>query len=225
MAENDAKEEILNKIRKGKPATRPLPEVPMYPYPDNPVKAFIEHLLDFDGRVVEFKTRQAALAWLGSNPEMADARIYSSVSDVKGNVTEEDIADLRNAQSINICITEGAAGVGEMGSVWVTNTSLNHAACALLARRLFVLLDSKQVIGSLHEAYSQINLQKNQYGSFYSGPSATADIEAVHITGAQGPLVFTVLLYNCEDAQEPPVLRTKPDADSSIWTQELLKND
>ena len=41
-------------------------------------------------------------------------------------------------------VTEGELGVGEMGSIWVTDDSLGHAACALLSRRLFVFLDSKQ---------------------------------------------------------------------------------
>lgn len=65
-------------------------------------------------------------------------------------------------------------GVGEMGSVWVTDESLVHAACALLSRHLFIFLDSKKVVGGLHDAYAALKLADHQYGSFYTGPSATA---------------------------------------------------
>ena len=50
-------------------------------------------------------------------------------------------------------------------------------------------------MGNMHDAYNFIDLKNNQYGSFFTGPSATADIEAIHITGAQGEISLTVFLY------------------------------
>lgn len=219
MTQQEVKNEILARIKSGKPALHPLPDVPMYPYPGEPVKDFINQLLNFDGRAVKFKTREDALKWLNAQPEMDMSKrlIYSSTSGVQGNVTESEISDLHNAHKIEVCVTEGEMGVGEMGSIWVTDTSLKHAACALLSRRLFVFLDSKRIVGGLHEAYASIKLREHQYGSFYTGPSATADIEAVHITGAQGPLSLTALIYNCEDAPIPPQLMVNPNADTSVW--------
>jgi len=82
-----------------------------------------------------------------------------------------------------------------------------------LSRHLFIFLDSSKIVHGLHEAYASLNLREHQYGSFYTGPSATADIEAVHVTGAQGPLSLTVLLYNCADAPNPPELMVNPNAD------------
>lgn len=218
MTQQDIKNEILSRIRAGKPALEELPDVPMYGYSGNPVEDFISQLLSFDGRAVKFRTRQDALSWLKQQPEMEPARvIYSSADGVEGNFSESELTDLHNAHKIETCVTESAMGVGEMGSVWVTDSTLVHAACALLSRRLFVLLDSKRVVGGLHEAYAQLKLAEHQYGSFYTGPSATADIEAVHITGAQGPLALTVLLYNCDDAPATPQLMVNPNADTSVW--------
>lgn len=202
MDQQEVKDQILARIRAGKPALHPLPDVPMYGYSGNPTENFISHLLSFDGKAVTFKTRADAIAWLGKQPEMDASKniIYSSAKDVAGNIPEEELADLHNAHRIETCVTEGELGVGEMGSIWVTDDSLGHAACALLSRRLFVFLDSKRIFGGLHEAYANIKLRDHQYGSFYTGPSATADIEAVHITGAQGPLSLTALIYNCDEA-------------------------
>lgn len=218
MNQQDVKNDILARIRAGKPALQPLPEVPMYGYTGNPLEGFISKLLSFDGRAVKFKTRQDAVEWLGQQPEMEFTRvIYSSAPGVEGNFGEEELADLHNAHKIETCVTESSMGVGEMGSVWVTDESLVHAACALLSRRLFVFLDSRKIVGGLHEAYAALKLAEHQYGSFYTGPSATADIEAVHITGAQGPLALTVLIYNCDDAPAVPQLQVNPDADTSVW--------
>lgn len=220
MIEHEAKNEILERIRKGKPTPHPLPELPRQVWSDDPIEAFISHLIGFDGRAIKFGARDQAIAWLKEQPELDQAsnQVYSSATGITGNVTDNDVADLRNAHKISTCVTEGKMGVGEMGAIWVTDSSLKHAACALLARRLYILLDSKRIIGGLQEAYERIKLRECQYGSFYTGPSATADIEAVHITGAQGPLSLTALLYNCADAPASPALIINPNADSSKWS-------
>ena len=215
----DSKNAILSQIRSGKPAPQPLPEVPSYHFSGDAVEEFIKHLLAVDGRVVEFKCRADALAWLKSQPEMdaASHAIYSSAAGIEGNVSEEDISDLHNATKIEVCVTDAGMGVGEVGAVWVSNKSLRHAACALLARRLFVFVDEKNILGGMHDAYKSIKLREQQYGSFFTGPSATADIEAIHITGAQGPLAFTALIYNRANAPDTPELLVNPNADSSQW--------
>lgn len=184
---------------KSSPSSCPLPEVPMYPWTGDPLEGFISHLEGFDGKAVKFASRDEALSWLTTQPEMDMNHnlVYSTIESVSGNLDEENLTDLKDAELINTCVTEAEMGVGEMGSVWVTDRTLGHAACALLSRHLFVLLDARKIAGGLHEAYSRLNLRDQQYGSFFTGPSATADIEAVHITGAQGPLSLTVLLYNC----------------------------
>ncbi len=215
----DSRNEILARVRAGLPQSYELPEVPMYPFAGDKVAEFLDHLLAFDGRAVKFTTRDNAIAWLSAQPDMDKSNrvIYSSAAGVEGNFGEERLADMHNAHEIETCVTEGEMGVGEMGSIWVTDSSLRHAACALLSRRLYILLDSRNIVGGLHEAYSKIKLRENQYGSFYTGPSATADIEAVHITGAQGPLSLTALVYNCADAPSEPVLMVNPNADTSVW--------
>lgn len=219
MDQQDIKNDILARIRSGKPELRPLPDVPMYAYPGNPLEGFISHLLSFDGKAVKFKNRQDAIDWLKKQPEMDASKltIYSAADGVEGNMTEDELTDLHNAHKIETCVAESEMGVGEMGSVWVTGEKLGHAACALLSRRLFIFLDSNKIVGGLHQAYASLRLADHQYGSFYTGPSATADIEAVHITGAQGPLSLTVMIYNCADAPDVPELMVNPNADTSVW--------
>lgn len=197
-ADKDSRAMILSCIRAGLPAPEPLPDVPLYRWPGDPVDNFISKLEAFDGSAERFATRRDALSWLAKQSDMDDAVniIYSSADGVGSNISEESIADPHNAHVIDTCVTESRLGVGETGSVWVTDESLRHAACALMSRHLYVLLDSTRIVGGIHEAYAALHLAGHAYGSFYTGPSATADIEAVHITGAQGPLALTVLLYD-----------------------------
>lgn len=211
MTDQEAKNEILARIKSGKPELAPLPDIAVYSYQGKPLEDFVKNLLNVDGRVVCFKTKAVAVDWLLAQTKLEGATnlIYSTAQEIAGNFKEDELADLRNAHKINICITEGELGVGETGSIWVTDASLNHAACALLAQQLFIFLDKNRIVGGLPEAYEKITLQESQYGSFYTGPSATADIEAIHITGAQGPLALTALLYNCDDASVPPKVLTK----------------
>lgn len=219
MNQQQAKAEILGSIRPG--AAVPLADVPMYKYNGDPVAGFVEKLIGFDGRAIKFRSRPDAIAWLASQPEFAEGKIvYSSAEGIPGNMPEADLADLHAALKLDTCVTEGLLGVGEMGAIWVTDKSLKHAACALLCRRLFILLDSNDIKGGLHEGYAAIDLAGQQYGSFFTGPSATADIEAVHITGAQGPLALTAVLYNCADAATEPELMVNPNADKSKWQTE-----
>lgn len=218
---SEVRNNIIARIRAGRPKEHPLPQVPMYPVAGDPVENFIARLIGFDGRAVEFRSREEALAWMKEQPEIAGekSRIFSSVKDVTGNFPTPGSGDLRKAGDVETFVTEGLLGVGEMGAVWVTNESLGEPVCALLARRVFILLDSAKIIGGMHEAYAKIRLGETHYGSFFTGPSATADIEAVHITGAQGPLALTVLLYNRPDAPLPPKLLVNPNEDVSIWSR------
>lgn len=226
MDTQNVKKEILSRLEAGKPTLHPLPEVPDFPSQGDPMDNFITKLLGFDGQAIEFRTRNDALAWLKSLSELTvnGKKIYSSAAGFEGNVTEEDISELKNAAQINVCVTEGELGVGEMGAIWVTNKSLGHAACALLARELYILLDGASIVGGMQKAYERISLGAEQYGSFFTGPSATADIEAVHITGAQGPLALTAVLYNRPNAPDKPQLKARPDADTSIWAKAILDN-
>ena len=227
MNDQSAKDAIFASLKNGKPQEVPLPDVPEYEWAGDPLENFIAKLIGFDGKAVKFQKREEAIAWLQKLPEAdtGKVKIYSSAQGIEGNISDKDLSELRNAHLIQTCITEGIMGVGETGSIWVTNESLKHAACALLSKQLFILLDKNRIVSGLHEAYAKIKLNDQQYGSFFSGPSATADIEAVHITGAQGPLSLTAVIYNSEDAPVPPELIISPNADSSTWLTEEEKPD
>jgi L-lactate dehydrogenase complex protein LldG len=56
----------------------------------------------------------------------------------------------------------------------------------VLSQHLIVLLDPEQIVPDMHEAYRRVRLNETAFGCFMMGPSATADVEATLVHGAQG---------------------------------------
>lgn len=202
----DSRDAILAKIKSSKPNARPLPEIPVFDIPGKPLQNFIAHLKGFDGGFRLFHSRQAAEAWLLNDVIQASDRkgkkVFSAVPDLKGNVSLQDFPTPADMHVIDICIAETGMAVGETGSMLVDSLSLGNPAAALFSTDLYLLVDRRHLIPGLQEAYSKIDLTGSRYSAFFSGPSATADIEAVHITGAQGEISLTAVIYNCTDEDE-----------------------
>lgn len=189
-----SRDAILGRIRASKPKAYDAPDVPLYKWPGDPIENFQKQLKAFDGNSIVLNGRSEALKWLRENlPEGKE--ICSAVDDFKGTSTPDDYPDPHKCTNIDICVAEGLLGIGEMGSVLVTDKSLGKPACALLCTDLYLLLDKSKIVDGVHTAYHQICLNDAAYSCFFSGPSATADIEAIHITGAQAEISLTVLLY------------------------------
>ena len=192
---SEARQAILENIRKGKPQLQKLPDVPTFDWPGDPKENFLQRLQSFDGKAIEFNTREEAINWLNTNLDRKKT-IFSAVMDYTGTFTKADFKTPHDAHVVYCCVGEGVLCVGETGSVFVTERSLGLAAAALLSTDLYLLLDKTTIYPGLQQAYQSLTLRNYRYGSFYTGPSATADIEAIHVTGAQGEISLTVLLYS-----------------------------
>lgn len=193
--ETSSRENILTRLREAARPDMPHPPVKRYEIPGDRIENFKRKLTGFDGQYMEFPTRQDAIDWLAANFDLDNLKVYSSVPGVDGNVASPDVKLRHFASDIDVCIGESVLGVGETGSCYVTDESLGVRAMALLCTDLYLLLAKENICDGLQTAYDMIDFSGHVYGSFFTGPSATADIEAVHITGAQGEISLTVLLY------------------------------
>ncbi|WP_300507689.1 LUD domain-containing protein [uncultured Duncaniella sp.] len=194
--QESSRDRIMARIRAGRERHTEvsLPDVPMYDIKGDKVENFISKLESFDGKAVRVPTRGDALRWLAENLETDGKTVYSAVAGFKGNFEVDSTTDPHSANVVDICVANGILGVGETGSIWVTEESLGLTACALFSTDLYLLLEVDKIYSGLHQAYAALNLANGRYGAFYTGPSATADIEAVHITGAQGEISLTAIL-------------------------------
>lgn len=195
----NSRDEILQKIKRNKPAPRRLPEIPTFAIPGKPIQNFVSHLVGFDGVPQMFATRNDAIIWLNKYIQQEGKKVFSVIDGYSGNVKLADYPTSAAMHDIDVCVGEALMGVGETGSLLVNTTSLGDPAAALFSTDLYLLIDRNLLVDGMQDAYSKIDLSNMQYSSFFTGPSATADIEAVHITGAQGEISLTALIYNCSD--------------------------
>lgn len=196
MTSRDA---ILERIRAGKPAPVPRPQVPLFDEGrgDDLLGRFTSALKAMGGTMLE-PPQGDALAPV--RDRLAEAGVVvSMVPEFTGN---RMIADAEPAAlaDVDVAVVRAAFGVAETGSVAFTERELGVNTLAYLAQHLIVLLDPADILVNLHHAYLRPEFHDARYTVFHTGPSATADIEGVLIRGAQGVRSLTIL----------PLARSRP---------------
>lgn len=185
---NEAKEAILKAIRQNKPAAveRPLlRDFGRSGVEGELLETFKQHLKAADGGYCDVKDAGEA-QWLLRQIH-PDAKITCSVvPEIKGNREIKETDDPHTLENVEVGVVRAQFGVAENGAVWLAQKDLVVNALGFLSQHLIILLDPQAIIMHMHEAYQKVDIASQNYGCFMMGPSATADISAVHISGAQG---------------------------------------
>ena len=127
--------------------------------------------------------------------------LYPDAKEIASNLPEITIATrnpdtIGSPQALNgtdVGVVKGVFGVAENACVWIPQTMVEKAVC-FISENLVILLDKKEIVDNMHEAYKRISFNDYGYGSFISGPSKTADIAQVLVMGAQAARSATVIL-------------------------------
>lgn len=160
---------------------------------ENLVETFKRKVGNAGGAIFEVNTIAEAQAI--AKEKYADAKVVcSSTSEWMGNKPIDVDTDPRTMEDVDLAVVRTDLGIAEMGMVWLTEERLKVISAAFLCQHIIVLLDPKKITSNMHTAYQQVDLIKDGYGAFVMGPSATADIGAVLVHGAQGPRSLTVFL-------------------------------
>ena len=189
------KEEILSKYRKNIKQKYEMPrldDIKGIKYPDT-LKQFISMTETVGGKVVELKD--------GEDVNEVIRGLYPDAKEIASNLPEITIATrnpdtIGSPQALNgtdVGIVKGVFGVAENACVWIPQTMVEKAVC-FISENLVILLDKKELVDNMHEAYKRISFNDYGYGSFISGPSKTADIAQVLVMGAQAARTATVIL-------------------------------
>ena len=125
-----------------------------------------------------------------------DAKVRcSTVPGIDGTRPVQATDDPHSFADVDVAILRSRLGVAEAAALWFSSDDLVVPSLGVLAQHLVVLLETKEIVPTLHEAYGgELHLEATPYGVFMAGPSATGDIEGVIIHGAQGARSLTVLL-------------------------------
>lgn len=102
--------------------------------------------------------------------------------------------DPHTLENVELAIIKAHFGVAENSSLWVTEDLLGQRISPFIAQYLAIILDKKDIVATMHQAYERIGNQEYGFGTFIAGPSKTADIEQSLVLGAHGARGLTVFI-------------------------------
>jgi L-lactate dehydrogenase complex protein LldG len=190
-----SRENILNAIKENKPASNlELPAIASYTSNINPAESlplFIKNLTD----------NAALVKMIESSDQIPDLILhqwneYNHIHAPMIPYLHNTPATPEAVVALDIAVVKGYIGVINNGAIWIHDQSLEHRSVAFLTKYLVILLDQKDLVFNLHEAYARINPFDLGYGVWISGPSKTGDIEQALVIGAHGPLEVMVLIQS-----------------------------
>lgn len=193
---NNSRENILSAIKANKPAATALPEIPLFENNSDRVHAFIG-ALEFIGATI---SRVASLTdvneYLGSLQQVA-ARLVNAIPELNGyNINAYKKASASELEALDTVFIKGRLGVAENGAIWVSESDMVNRLFPFICKKLVLVVDAKDIVFNMHEAYQRIQVDEDGYGTFIAGPSKTADIEQSLVVGAHGPLELKVFIIS-----------------------------
>ena len=191
---NSSREQVLSGIRAHLPAERlEHPGIPTFRTAGANLKVTFErHLEEAGGAAHDLENRAEVQAKLMSLHPGAQV-VCSAVPEIPGTRRVETVRDPHELADVDVAVVRARFGVAESGAVWLTEEDLIVNSLGFLSQHLMVLLDPKEIVADMHEAYARVRLDQTAFGCFMMGPSATGDIEATLVHGAQGPRSLNVL--------------------------------
>ena len=192
-----SKEDILKKYRANIREQFDMPDlsdIAAITY-SNPLLQFINMTRSVGGNAIEVEK--------GRDVNELIRELYPDAKEIASNLPEitiatrnpDDVGRARDLNGTDVGVIRGEFGVAENACVWIPQT-MKEKAVMFISENLVILLDKKQIIHNMHEAYKRISFNNYGYGTFISGPSKTADIAQVLVMGAQAARSATVLLLD-----------------------------
>jgi L-lactate dehydrogenase complex protein LldG len=190
MKTTSSRETILNAVRYSNlflsKQEAELPQIPVYQRSDTLLKPEFEvHLQKAGGAAHDVGSVAESEAMLKALHPGARV-ICSAVSEITGTRRVSEVHDPHELADVDVGIVRARFGVAESGAIWLTQEDLVVDALGFLSQHLIVLLDPNEIVPDMHAAYRRVRLNETAFGCFMMGPSATADVEATLVHGAQG---------------------------------------
>lgn len=194
-----SREKILNGISINKPALIELPVIDVKTAGDSPialVQQFMNTLGGIGGKAIQISSIDMI------NDEIRQSRALGqyivntvpSLGEVNNEINSNMDAGL--LEQVYKTYIEATLGVAENGSVWLYEGQIKNRLLPFICQHLVICLNANKIVANMHEAYDQIEIDREGYGVFLAGPSKTADIEQSLVIGAHGARSLLVYLIN-----------------------------
>lgn len=188
--------DILAKVLKNQPERTILPADLSTVNPSaDPVLAFKTVLSNIGGAAVEVADYQAINDYISAN--FAGQRIVSTLPALSA-VAEQgwEHQDPHSYEDVELAVITAHFGVAENAALWITEDLMHQRAVPFICQQLAVVVQRKDIVQTMHDAYVRIGDSVYGFGTFIAGPSKTADIEQSLVLGAHGPKGMTVFLLD-----------------------------
>ena len=191
-----SKEEILKKIKNSQPKiTADLPNLNVLGSDQFAVLDTYKTVLkNIGGDFVEVANYNEIIDYLKTNYAL-ERRIITTIPEL----SEVAVLDWKNddpheLQNVELTIIKAHFGVAENSALWVTDDILGQRVAPFIAQYLAIIVNKKDIVPTMHQAYERIGNQEYGFGTFIAGPSKTADIEQSLVLGAHGARGLIVFL-------------------------------
>ncbi len=190
-----SKQAILDNIKRNIRAKYDMPDIDSIngiQYPDIE-KQFIEISKTVGGNAIILQPGEDINEVIKSS--YPDAKVIASnLPDITiATINPDDIGDPHELNGTDLGIIQGEIGVAENGCVWIPQ-NVKQKVVYFISEYLVIVLDKKNLVNNMHEAYKKIQFGDKGFGVFISGPSKTADIEQALVVGAHGAKGVMIIL-------------------------------
>jgi L-lactate dehydrogenase complex protein LldG len=190
-----SRDNILSKIKQNQPKLMPLPSLENLGHEEfDLVEKFSQVLESIGGKAVLVNDIEEIKKYIIDTYPI-NARLISKIPEFT-QTNEWLEADPHTLQNADFLIIKGQFGVAENSAIWITEEEMGQRVAPFITQYLAIIINSTQILATMHQAYELINTQDYGFGVFLAGPSKTADIEQSLVLGAHGARGLHVFILN-----------------------------
>ncbi|KQW99516.1 LUD domain-containing protein [Flavobacterium sp. Root420] len=191
-----SKAEILNKIKQSQPnLAAELPDLTVLGSEQFDVLEMYKTVLrNIGGNPIEVADFNEITSYIKNNYPV-EKRIITTIPELSEiAVLDWTNDDPHSLQNVELTIIKAHFGVAENSALWVTDDILGQRVAPFITQYLAIIVNKKDLIPTMQQAYDRIGNQEYGFGTFIAGPSKTADIEQSLVLGAHGARGLVVFL-------------------------------
>jgi L-lactate dehydrogenase complex protein LldG len=195
-----SRDKILTAVKHAQPGFIPLPEEEPVAVVPGSISQFQKVLESIGGRLLPISDIREVIPHI-ENLFPGAKRVISAITTIERYLMNDHTQIVhRSLDDLDVAIIKARLGVAENGALWVTEEDLKIRVLPFICEHLVAIVEAKDIVADMHQAYEVIGQAEYSFGTFIAGPSKTADIEQSLVLGAHGPKTMTVLLLSEPEA-------------------------
>jgi len=148
------------------------------------------------GDFVEVPNYEAIIDFVKNNYD-TQKRMITTIPELAEIATTDWFNDdPHTLEDVELTVVKAHFGVAENSALWVTDDNMGQRIAAFIPQYLAIIVNQKDIVATMHQAYERIGKQEYGFGTFIAGPSKTADIEQSLVLGAHGARGLMVFIMD-----------------------------